>query len=34
VYNQVLSLFSNGIVVEFLEGEDDGDDDAALVTRR
>jgi hypothetical protein len=34
VHNRVLSLFSDGIVVELLEGEEDEDDDAALDTHR
>jgi hypothetical protein len=34
MYNRVLSLFSDGTVVELLKGEDDEDDDVALVTRR
>jgi hypothetical protein len=32
VHNRVLSLFSDGIMVELLEGEEDEDDDAALDT--
>jgi hypothetical protein len=32
VLNRVLYLFSDGIVVELLEGEEDEDDDAALDT--
>jgi hypothetical protein len=34
VLNRVLSLFSDGNVVELLEGEEDEDDDAALDTRQ
>jgi hypothetical protein len=34
VLNRVLSPFSDGTVVELLEGEDDEDDDTALNTRQ
>jgi hypothetical protein len=34
VHNRIFSLFSDGTVVELLEGEVDEDDDAALDTRR
>jgi hypothetical protein len=34
VHNRVLSLFSDGIVVELLEGEEDEEDDATLTTRQ
>jgi hypothetical protein len=34
VHNRVLSIFSDGIMVELLEGEEDEDEDAALVTRQ
>jgi hypothetical protein len=34
VLNRVLYLFSDGTVVELLEGEDDEDDGAALDTHR
>jgi hypothetical protein len=34
MYNRVLSLFSDGTMVELLEGEEDEEDDATLNTRR
>jgi hypothetical protein len=34
VLNRVLSPFSDGTVVELLEGEEDDDDDVALNTRQ
>jgi hypothetical protein len=34
VLNRVLSIFSDGTVVELLEGEEDEDNDVALETRR
>jgi hypothetical protein len=34
VHNQVLSLFSDGTLVELLEGEADEEEDATLNTRR
>jgi hypothetical protein len=34
VLSQVLFLFSDGTVVELLEGEEEEDDNAALDTRR
>jgi hypothetical protein len=34
VYNKVLSLFSDGTMVELLEDEEDEEDDVTLNTRR